>query len=159
MGNADTLKALSKKINAAEEQKQFDPTSMKNFNDMEATETFKAKKKRKNFAGMYAATNYGNENNRDDFDDVSDAGNGVNSLRLSQQQSSQMRRKIKQIGKSDKDELETELRHKYLTILKSIYWEFYEEGQCMAESIIVLIESADRALDQEEKPMQDWTFI
>jgi hypothetical protein len=25
-------------------------------------------------------------------------------------------------------ELTTELRHKYLTILKSCYWEFFEEG-------------------------------
>lgn len=26
------------------------------------------------------------------------------------------------------DELKTELRHKFLTILKSCYWEFYEQG-------------------------------
>jgi len=31
-------------------------------------------------------------------------------------------------GKTNTEELITELRHKYLTILKSIYWEFYEEG-------------------------------
>lgn len=79
MGNVDTLKALGRKINAAEEeQKQFDPNNIKNFNDMEATETFKARKKRKNFAGMYAATNYGDGQN--DFDEISDAGG---SLRLS----------------------------------------------------------------------------
>jgi hypothetical protein len=57
------------------------------------------------------------------------------------------------------DELTTELRHKYLTILKSCYWEFFEEGQCMADSVIVLMESADRAMDHEEEPMQDWNFI
>lgn len=53
----------------------------------------------------------------------------------------------------------TELRHKYLTILKSQYWEFFEEGQCTPDSVIVLIESADRALDHEEKPIEDWGFI
>ena len=29
----------------------------------------------------------------------------------------------------------------------------------MAESVVVLIESADRAMDHEEHPMEDWTFI
>lgn len=54
---------------------------MKNINEMEATETFKAKKKRKNFAGMYAASHYGRDPNSD-FDEISDA-NGIDSLRLS----------------------------------------------------------------------------
>ena len=48
------------------------------------------------------------------------------------------------------EELFTELRHKYITILKSQYWEYFEEGQCQAESVRVLIESADRALDHED---------
>lgn len=48
------------------------------------------------------------------------------------------------------EELFTELRHKYITILKSLYWEYFEEGQCQAESVRVLIESADRALDHED---------
>ena len=56
-------------------------------------------------------------------------------------------------------ELLTELRHKYITILKSIYWEAYEEGQCQASSVRVLIESADRALDHEERVLADWEFI
>lgn len=62
-------------------------------------------------------------------------------------------------GKVTIEELITELRHKYLTILKSQYWEFFEEGQCMPDSVVVLIESADRAMDHEETPMEDWTFI
>lgn len=33
-----------------------------------------------------------------------------------------------QYGRTSVEELEIELRQKYLTILKSIYWEFYEEG-------------------------------
>ena len=31
-------------------------------------------------------------------------------------------------GRTSVEELEVELRQKYITILKSIYWEFYEEG-------------------------------
>lgn len=49
-----------------------------------------------------------------------------------------------------------ELRHKYLTILKSLYWEFFEEGQCSPESVVVLMEAADRAIDHENSPMEDW---
>jgi hypothetical protein len=53
----------------------------------------------------------------------------------------------------------TELRHKYLTILKSLYWEYFEEGQCGAEAVSILMESADRALDHEDGPMLDWDYI
>mgnify|MGYP006893255507 CR=1 FL=1 len=31
-------------------------------------------------------------------------------------------------GRVGVEELVTELRHKYVTILKSLYWEFFEEG-------------------------------
>jgi hypothetical protein len=34
----------------------------------------------------------------------------------------------RRMGRVNIDELTTELRHKYLTILKSCYWEFFEEG-------------------------------
>ena len=57
------------------------------------------------------------------------------------------------------NELVTELRHKFLTILKSVYWENFEEGQCVTEAVVVLLESADRALDHEDMPMADWAFI
>lgn len=63
------------------------------------------------------------------------------------------------MGRVNIEELTTELRHKYLTILKSCYWEFFESGQCMQESVIVLMESADRAMDHEESPIEDWGFI
>ena len=53
----------------------------------------------------------------------------------------------------------SELRHKYLTILKSNYWEFFEEGQCNPDSIQILIESADRCMDDESKTMGDWEFL
>jgi hypothetical protein len=62
-------------------------------------------------------------------------------------------------GRVTEEELLTELRHKYLTILKSLYWEFFEEGQCSADAVVVLIEAADRAIDHETTAMQDWSFI
>ena len=68
-------------------------------------------------------------------------------------------KETKKFGRVNISELVTELRHKYLTILKSQYWEFFEEGQCMPESVVVLMESADRAMDHEEHPMEDWSFI
>ena len=52
-----------------------------------------------------------------------------------------------------------ELRHKYLTIVKSLYFEFFEEGQCSSESLLVLMESADRAIDHEHLAMNDWEFL
>ena len=52
-----------------------------------------------------------------------------------------------------------ELRHKYLTILKSLYFEFYEEGQCGPDALVVLMEAADRAIDHENLEMKDWEFI
>lgn len=51
------------------------------------------------------------------------------------------------------------MRHKYLTILKSLYWEYYEEGQCGPEAVKILMEAADRALDHEKDTMKDWEFI
>ena len=72
-----------------------------------------------------------------------------------------MARKSSKLNRSivTEEDLLTELRHKYITILKSIYWEAFEEGQCQSSSVRVLIESADRALDHEDRPIEDWTFI
>ena len=56
---------------------------------------------------------------------------------------------MKQVGKGHINELLTELRHKYLTILKSHYWEALEEGQCTPASFILLNESADTCMDDE----------
>ena len=66
---------------------------------------------------------------------------------------------MKKQAKTTIMELTTELRHKYLTILKSCYWEFFEEGQCMPESVLVLMESVDRAMDNEDSEMTDWSFV
>lgn len=60
------------------------------------------------------------------------------------------------MGKVNINELISELRRKYLKILKSHYWEFLEEGQCTPESFLVLNESADACLDDESLELKDW---
>ena len=84
----------------------------------------------------------------------------VNSLEGAQNQANMPNNiPIYQQGRTNVQELMSELRHKYLTILKSIYWEFFEEGQCGPDSVIILIESADRCMDDESQPFEDWEFI
>jgi hypothetical protein len=56
-------------------------------------------------------------------------------------------------------EVITELRHKYITILKSLYWEFFESGQCSADAIIYLSSSCDNAFDEEKEPLNDWKHV
>lgn len=49
----------------------------------------------------------------------------------------------------EKQELNAEVRHKFYAILKSHYWEAYEQGKCMPDSVTVLLESVDRSMDAE----------
>ncbi|CAI2372249.1 unnamed protein product [Moneuplotes crassus] len=57
------------------------------------------------------------------------------------------------------DELYQEAKHRYLTTLKGIYWDFFEDGQCSSRTCLVLIESADRGLDHSEEELRDFHFI
>ena len=57
------------------------------------------------------------------------------------------------------EELKIEARHRYLTTLKGLYWDNFEEGLCSSDAVLLLMESADRALDHEENPSKDWDFI
>lgn len=57
------------------------------------------------------------------------------------------------------EELYIEAKHRYYTTLKGIYWDFYEQGQCSANVVFVLIESADRALDHIEDRTKDYQFL
>ena len=64
-----------------------------------------------------------------------------------------------QSGKTTTKELMIELRIKYLTILKSIYWNKFEKGQMNGDAVLVLLESADIELDEFESPITDWADI
>lgn len=43
-----------------------------------------------------------------------------------------------------------------MTILKSHYWDFYDEGQCTQASFLLLTESADYSMDDSHKELTDW---
>jgi hypothetical protein len=43
--------------------------------------------------------------------------------------------------------------------MKSLYWEFFEEGQCVPNTVTILQESADLGLDDPSKELNDWEFI
>lgn len=57
------------------------------------------------------------------------------------------------------EDVETEIRHMFLTTLKGTYWHYFEESQCSPETIVLLNESVDRALDHDDQPIKDWEFI
>ena len=61
--------------------------------------------------------------------------------------------------KYSSEELIIETRHRMLTTLKGIYWEFFEEGLCNPNAVVLLIESADRAIDHETEQCKDWMFF
>jgi len=48
------------------------------------------------------------------------------------------------------EEVLTELRHKFLTIMKSQYWSMFEKGMMMEDSVICLWEVLDTCLDNED---------
>ena len=62
-------------------------------------------------------------------------------------------------GEVKHQELIEELRIRYLTILKSIYWSKFEKGMMNSDAVIVLLESADTELDQYKTPISDWEDI
>ena len=45
------------------------------------------------------------------------------------------------------------------TTLKGLYWDFFEEGKCSDQAVLILIESANRGIDHENMPIDDWMFF
>jgi len=56
-------------------------------------------------------------------------------------------------------EMLNELRNRYLTIVKSVYYEQFENGELMADSLIILNESIDSARDALSKSLNDSEFV
>lgn len=56
------------------------------------------------------------------------------------------------------DEIKIEIRSRYLSSLKGIYWHLFEKSQCSGEAALALIETANRSLDEHNEPMRDWQF-
>ena len=55
--------------------------------------------------------------------------------------------------------LTVETRRRFYTTLKGIYWHEFESGQCLGYTSLVLIDSCNRALDNESQIMADWDLL
>eukprot|EP00828_Plagiopyla_frontata_P017581 TRINITY_DN2275_c0_g1_i7.p1 TRINITY_DN2275_c0_g1~~TRINITY_DN2275_c0_g1_i7.p1 ORF type:complete len:1063 (-),score=155.68 TRINITY_DN2275_c0_g1_i7:82-3270(-) len=66
--------------------------------------------------------------------------------------------KIKE-GDLNVKKLINQARLRFLTILKGIYWEKFEEGNLSSSNIINLIESVDFASDFFKDPLKDWDYV
>lgn len=65
------------------------------------------------------------------------------------------------IDKADytKEELQIEVRTRFLKMLKGKYWNKFESGFCSSGAALRLLESADRALDHSNTEIQDWEHL
>jgi hypothetical protein len=52
-----------------------------------------------------------------------------------------------------------ELRLRFMMELKATYWHHFEEGALTGEGYIYLNFAASRALDCNEEPIDDWSFV
>jgi hypothetical protein len=59
----------------------------------------------------------------------------------------------------DNQEVYIEIRFRMLRILKGLFWEKYEEGECGGATAKLLAETCDQALDQTHLPVDIWTNI
>ena len=112
------------------------PNGIRNLDQMnDPNMTFKALRKKMGINVKDLRVN----NDRVDKDSLSDSDKSYHTIRSG----------VKQVGRVNIQDLLSELRRKYLTILKSHYWEFLEDGQCTPASYLLLNESADSCLDYE----------
>jgi len=57
------------------------------------------------------------------------------------------------------EDIVLETRRRYYTTLKGVYWHQFEHGLCFGDSAVLLIESANRCLDNEHEAMRDWEIV
>ena len=57
------------------------------------------------------------------------------------------------------DDILTEMKKRYYSILKRVYWNSFVRGQCRGTTSLKLITSCDKALDQREVLISDWSTI
>jgi NhaP-type Na+/H+ or K+/H+ antiporter len=67
--------------------------------------------------------------------------------------------KYKQAVIIEEEDIIRETRRRFLTCVKGIYWHLFEEGQCMGQTALILMESSNRCLDRDESTMHDWEFL
>lgn len=58
-----------------------------------------------------------------------------------------------------KESIEAEMRSRFYSTLKAIYWHEFESGQCQGYTSLILIDSCNRAQLQEDKKINDWNLL
>jgi NhaP-type Na+/H+ or K+/H+ antiporter len=58
--------------------------------------------------------------------------------------------------KLEPDQILTELRRRFLTMMKGIFWHTFEEGQCFRTSLLNCNKAANISLDYEDQPLKTW---
>lgn len=57
------------------------------------------------------------------------------------------------------DKVSIEFRMRFYSILKRVYWNNFEAGQCRGSSALKLMDSCNKALDNPYSPMNDWSYL
>jgi NhaP-type Na+/H+ or K+/H+ antiporter len=55
--------------------------------------------------------------------------------------------------------LKIEMRRRYLSTLKGIYWHFFRSGLCHGDTSLLLMDSCNISLDNETGVMKDWELV
>jgi len=63
------------------------------------------------------------------------------------------------LAPTNTQEMENEMRYRFLTTLKGLYWREYEHGQCGPRAVLALVKSADISLDEVGCRVQDWEYL
>ena len=58
--------------------------------------------------------------------------------------------------KLEPDQILTELRRRFLTMMKGIFWHTFEAGQCFRTSLLNCNKAANISLDHEDQPLKTW---
>lgn len=58
-----------------------------------------------------------------------------------------------------KHALKIEMRRRYLSTLKGLYWHFFKSGLCHGDTSLLLIDSCNISMDKEEEEMKDWEIV
>lgn len=106
-----------------------------------------------------------------DWNEVENVAGPINLLTMVMKNTSTGRKLLKEIAQTSskklledffnrleftREDLECEMRRRYLTTLKGLYWHEFEKGQCFGASAIILIGTTNMSLDCYSKPMDDW---
>lgn len=67
--------------------------------------------------------------------------------------------KFSQLINITDEDIILETRRRYYTTLKGLYWSIFEEHCCFGDSAVLLIQSANRCLDNIREEMRDWEIV